>query len=207
MAQIIVFARSPIPGRCKTRLKPALGGIGAARLQRRLMERTIAEALATGLSVHLLGAPGVRHPALHRWRSQLQLGHQPVGDLGLRMSRCLNQRCRGGISTVLVGTDSPDLSCVDLLTALHWLESGVDFALQASNDGGFVMIGARKPIRGALTGVRWSSGRELMQTAAQLSRQGSLVWLPPRQDVDLPADYRHARRAGLLPALPGSPIR
>jgi glycosyltransferase A (GT-A) superfamily protein (DUF2064 family) len=42
---LIIFTRYPEPGKAKTRLIPALGAQGAAELQRRMTERTLAMAL------------------------------------------------------------------------------------------------------------------------------------------------------------------
>ena len=46
--RIVVFARAPVPGRAKTRLIPALGPEGAARLQAALLEDTLQRARAAG---------------------------------------------------------------------------------------------------------------------------------------------------------------
>jgi hypothetical protein len=57
MTRIMIFAKAPVPGRVKTRLIPALGAEGAAELAVRMLEHTIAEALASGLAVELCGEP------------------------------------------------------------------------------------------------------------------------------------------------------
>ena len=46
--RLIVFTRFPEPGKTKTRLIPLLGAEGAARLQRRMTEHTIAIAATAG---------------------------------------------------------------------------------------------------------------------------------------------------------------
>ena len=43
---VAILARAPIAGQAKTRLIPALGAEGAANLQRWLLQRTVAMALA-----------------------------------------------------------------------------------------------------------------------------------------------------------------
>ena len=199
---IIVLTRAPVPGRCKTRLIPLLGGRGAARVQHALLRRLLDECRQIDAHIQLLGAPDARHPALRR--KGLPAKAQARGDLGRRMSHHLNAVTRRGSAAVLIGTDGADLSATHIQRALDQLAGPADFVLQPSNDGGYVLIGARKPIRGALAGVDWSSGRERAQTIAQLQRQGRVRLLPGTcLDVDWPADYRLARRLGLLPALPG----
>ena len=60
---IAVFARAPVAGQVKTRLIPLLGADGAAALQRRLIERTLATARAVdGARVTLWVAGEPAHP-------------------------------------------------------------------------------------------------------------------------------------------------
>lgn len=197
LARIVVLARAPVPGRCKTRLIPALGRPRAAALHRRLVLRTIATARASGAPVELWCAPDTRHPFFQRCRRELgvRLRRQPAGDLGKRMALALRSP---GVPSVLVGTDCPGLSPADLREALRALGRR-DAVLQPSCDGGYVLIGSagRAPL--ALAGIPWSSGRELALTRRRFARRG-LSWheLPPRADLDTPADLRRARRRDRL---------
>src|SRR5207302_7282341 len=59
---IAVLAKAPIPGLAKTRLIPALGAPGAARLQRQLTRAAVRTALDAELgSVTVWCAPQARH--------------------------------------------------------------------------------------------------------------------------------------------------
>lgn len=200
-ARILVFARAPVPGRCKTRLVSRLGRAGAAALHRRLTSRTLAAAVGTGSRVELWCAPDAAHGFFARCRREfgVRLRRQPRGDLGRRMAVALAEVLReGAAAAVLVGTDCPSLASADLRAALAAL-SRHDCVLQHANDGGYVLIGARRFERRALAGVRWSSGLEFAQTRRRLARLGlDAGELPGREDVDTPADYRRARRARLL---------
>lgn len=194
-ARILVFARAPVPGRCKTRLIPALGAPGAAALHRRLVLRTLAAARASGATVELWCAPDTGHGFFAACRRDhgVRLRRQPRGDLGRRMALAL----RDG-HAVLVGSDCPEFTPRDFHAALAAL-GAADCVLQPSRDGGYVLIGARRLERSALAGIAWSSGRELAQTRGRFARLG-LRWkeLRPLGDVDTPADYRRARRLALL---------
>lgn len=201
LASILVFARAPVPGRCKTRLIPHLGRLGAARLHRQLTERAVATAAASGAAVELWCTPHTGHGGFHRLRRAygLRLRRQAVGDLGAKMAGAIGQALRrGATSCVVIGTDCPNLGVGDLRQAFAALANH-DAVLQPATDGGYVLIGARRLPAGALRSIRWSSGKELAQTRARLARFG-LAWheLPARCDLDTPADYRQARRAGLL---------
>ncbi len=55
---VAILARAPIPGQAKTRLIPALGAEGAAHLQRWLLQRTVAMALAADVGPVTLWCAG-----------------------------------------------------------------------------------------------------------------------------------------------------
>lgn len=197
--RVHVFARAPVPGQCKTRLMPRLGARGAAWVQMRLTERALQLACeAVGAhQVTLWGAPDTRHAFFLRCRAQLgvRLARQPPGDLGARMRAVLSRH--GGL---LIGSDAFGLQAMDFHRASAALAIA-DHVLLPAPDGGYVLIGSRRTLP-LLAGVVWSSGRECRQTAQRLRRSGSLEVLDsPRADFDTPADWRRARRAGLLPAL------
>ena len=200
---ILVFARAPVPGRCKTRLIPALGARGAAALHRRLVRRTLAAARASGQRVELWCAPDASHGFFAACRRDygVRLRRQPAGDLGRRMALALALTLREGAdAAVLVGSDCPGFTAADFRRAIASL-ARADCVLQPSRDGGYVLIGTRYIERRALWGIAWSSGRELAQTRRGMARLGlSLNEETPLMDVDTPKDYRAARRSGLLPS-------
>ena len=69
--RIIVIAKEPRPGKVKTRLIPALGEAGAARLADRMLRHTLAQALDANIGpVELCVSPD---PAAEYWQ-QLDLG-------------------------------------------------------------------------------------------------------------------------------------
>jgi len=201
--RILVFARAPVPGRCKTRLIPALGAPGAAALHRRLVRRTLIAARAAGFPVELWCAPDTSHGFFAACRRDygVRLRRQPRGDLGRRMALALARVLREGAdAAVLVGSDCPDFTAEDFARAAAAL-TRADCVLQRSGDGGYVLIGARRLERRALTGILWSSGRELAQTRRRLAALGlSFSEEAPLMDIDTPKDYREARRRGFRPS-------
>lgn len=199
-ARILVFARAPVPGRCKTRLIPALGRDGAARLHRQLVRRTLAAARASELPVELWCAPDARHGFFAACRRDygVVLRRQPPGDLGRRMAQALARTLREAGAGILVGSDCPAFAPGDFSAATAAL-ARADCVLGPSMDGGYVLIGARRLEPRALAGITWSSGREGRQTLQRMRRLGlSCASLPPRADLDTPADHRRARRTGML---------
>lgn len=197
--RIHVFARAPVPGKCKTRLIPRLGSRGAAWVQRRLVEQALATACAVAgaRQVTLWGAPDAAHGFFMQCRQRfgVRLARQSQGDLGARMRNTL-RRAPG----LLIGSDAFGLQPDDLRRAGEALTLA-DYVLLPAPDGGYVLIGSRKPLP-PLAGVHWSSGCECAETARRLRRSGSLCCLAPaREDFDSATDWRRARRQGRLKPL------
>lgn len=198
---ILVFARAPVAGRCKTRLIPQLGPRGAARTHRALALKTLHTACSvTEARTELWCAPDTRHGFFNACRRDggVSLHRQRAGDLGTKMSHALARSLRRAKRVIVIGTDCAVLSAADLRAALAELDTH-DTVLQPAEDGGYVLIGARRWNAHALRGIDWSSGRELVQTRNGLQRSGlSVALLDARWDVDGPADYIRARRLNLI---------
>jgi len=195
---VIVFARSPEPGRVKTRLAPLLGERGAARLYARMLEQALRTASAARVGrVELYCASGIRSPYFKRIREcfGVRLQSQGRGDLGERMYRALRRHP----GAVLIGSDCPALRPADLRAAACALRAGADAVLSPSEDGGYALIGLRRAARSVFDGVAWGGPKVLDQTRTRLRRRGwrwrelRTVW-----DVDRPEDLARLRRSGLL---------
>ncbi|MDX1595207.1 MAG: TIGR04282 family arsenosugar biosynthesis glycosyltransferase, partial [Gammaproteobacteria bacterium] len=198
--RLLVFARAPVAGAVKTRLQPALGAAGAAALHRRLLERTVATACAAGVApVELWCAPDRSHPAFAELagRGDVTLRNQPSGDLGRRMHDALHDVLDGAGRAVLVGCDCPALTGDDLRAAFAALDAH-DVVLGPAEDGGYVLVGARRVARPLFDGVEWGGPRVLRQTRARLVALG-WRWHELRTfwDVDRPADLPRLREVGL----------
>lgn len=200
-ARILIFARAPIPGRCKTRLIGSLGAHGAARVQRELLHKTLETAVASGLApVELWCAPDCSHPAFQRLRSEygVRLQQQAAGDLGRRMSEALRRSLRHASRAILIGTDCPALTSQHLALALDALKNHTT-VFQPAADGGYVLVGASRSEPRLFRNIPWGTAHVMPRTRHRL-KQLNTVWseLPTLWDVDHPADLRRARQEGLL---------
>jgi hypothetical protein len=197
---VAVFARAPVAGQAKTRLIPLLGADGAAALQRRLIERTLATACAVaGARVTLWVAGDPAHPfvAEAARRFGAALAEQHGADLGARMNHAFE--CTGA-PLVLVGTDCPQLRSDDLASAAAGLASH-DAVIQPATDGGYVLIGLARPQPLLFESIEWGGPKVLRQTRSRIDALGLRCALrPPLPDLDTPADLRRALAAGWLDA-------
>lgn len=186
---IAVMAKAPLAGYAKTRLIPALGAAGAARLQRQLTLRTLATARAAGLGpVTLWCAPDVRQRffrALGR-RCGIELRAQPEADLGRRMAHVF--AAAGNRPVLLIGTDCPVLTPQHLQQAALVLQSA-DAAFITTEDGGYYLVGLRSPAPELFTGIAWSTPEVMAQTRERLAALG-LRWQEVARlwDIDNTAD-------------------
>lgn len=198
--EIAIMAKAPIPGLAKTRLIPALGAAGAARLQRRLTLMTLACALDAKLGATTIWcAPDSRHPffrALKHTRG-VNLDVQPAGDLGVRMHAAARLHCVRG-PVLIVGTDCPVLRPRHLRVAARALMAGDDAVFHPAEDGGYALIGLRAPQPALFADMPWSTGSVMSETRARARAQGlrirefETLW-----DVDLPEQLE--RLNALLP--------
>jgi len=191
---LIVFGREPIPGQVKTRLIPALGAEGAARLYRTMLGLALEAAAAVpGIRRELWcsGAPplgGVCADLAGRYG--LVLRHQPPGDLGERMAAALADSLTHTQSAVLIGSDCPEVGPAYLRAAFAALDAD-DVVLGPAADGGYCLIGLRRAAPALFAGIPWGTDRVLARTRATLCGLG-LHWaeLPTLRDLDRPEDLR-----------------
>jgi rSAM/selenodomain-associated transferase 2/rSAM/selenodomain-associated transferase 1 len=190
---LIVFGRYPVPGCTKTRLIPCLGPVGAAELQREMTEAILETAVTAWVSPVRFCYTGGTARQVRRWilRPGLQIERQIGGDLGRRMrhavASALKQGCR---QAVLMGTDVPSVKTDHLRAAFDLLENS-DVVLGPSRDGGYWLIGLRRPAD-LFTGIAWGTDRVLEQTLAAARRlKLRTALLPPLRDIDHASDVAH----------------
>jgi rSAM/selenodomain-associated transferase 1 len=192
-AETAVFAKAPVAGLAKTRLAPALGLRGAARLQRRLTLRALATARATALGpVSLWCAPNAGHRFFRALRLHCDLPcHEQRGaTLGDRMAAAF-RRCLSARPLLLIGTDCPTLTADHLRTAAAALRTA-DAAFFPAMDGGYVLIGLRRLHGDLFRQIPWSTDHVMQETRSRLERLGWSWWEGKAlHDLDTVADLAH----------------
>lgn len=179
--RIALFARYPTPGAAKTRLIPALGAEGAARVHRRLVERTIATIRESG--VHFsLWFTGASRAEFAAWLGQdVDLVEQGGGDLGERLARV-------PAPTILLGADVPDLSARLLMQAAEELKAS-DVVIGPAIDGGYYLLGFKRPVPFLFSDMPWGGDAVCEETMMRLKAHGLDVHkLEPLGDCDRPED-------------------
>ena len=209
--QLVVLARWPAPGRCKTRLAAGIGRGRAAAVQARLGQHVIAAAReALGRLGARAGDPaaelvlavdGLGSRAARRWGRELGVDRvvlQGSGGLGSRLQRQLVRAHREGASRILLlGSDLPNLEPGDLGAAFRSLEAA-PWVLGPAHDGGYWLIGARQPHPSPFAGlgepIAWGTAAVLAATLGLAAHhQLPVLLVAQRSDLDRPEDLRSWR--------------
>ncbi len=184
-----MFVRRPEPGRTKTRLAATIGDHAAAELYAAFVDDLLTRCVQLTDVFHLAATPN--DAATVAWfeprlTSSTKLLFQPDGDLGERIAWFFESaNTSGAENVVLIGSDNPDVPSELITTAFRKLED-VDVVIGPATDGGYVLIGMRKPCADLFAGIRWSSAWTLHDTVeAARSQELSVELLPPWYDIDV----------------------
>jgi rSAM/selenodomain-associated transferase 1 len=186
MTQIVIIAKEPVAGRVKTRLTPPYSPAQAARLATASIEDTLHAAAATAAAQRILaldGLPGSWLPA------GFAVIPQRGSDLDERLASAFADAYRlRPEPMVLVGMDTPQITPELLHTAVQALTE-YDAVFGPATDGGFWLLGLRRPDPGLLLGVPMSrphTGRVQLDRLGQADLR--VRHLPELTDVDTAAD-------------------
>lgn len=199
LTRILVFAREPAAGKAKTRLIPALGEEGAARLARVMLGNALTEAAAANIGpVELVGDS---HP--ETWGQPIEglaLSAQVGADLGERMGEAVERVLARDERAIVTGTDCPGLDAARIAEAAHALETH-DVAIIPATDGGYVLIGFRRFDQSIFANVDWGKDAVLAATLRNIKTLGWSVWQgEPLPDIDDPDDLKHVPATWLVDA-------
>jgi glycosyltransferase A (GT-A) superfamily protein (DUF2064 family) len=194
---LVLMAREPTPGRCKTRLIPRLGPAGAAAF----FASVVADRLAghqrahRHLGLYLAHSPDPA-PALAALRDRhgpaFELLAQRGPDLPARMEGVFETLwSRGHGKVVMTNADSPWLppGCVERARAL--LEDERSIVLGPDRGGGYYLVALCQPLSGLFRAAD-GAGSSYERTSRRARASGRPVHeLPATLDVDRPADLDH----------------
>src|SRR6201994_182273 len=149
--RVVVIAKSPQPGRSKTRLMPPCDPPQAARLAEAALRDTLDAVAATPCAERVLALAG---PGGDWLPAGFRIVDQGEGTLGRRLAHVFS-RCSG--PTLLIGMDTPQVGPWLLEGAIAALEApGTDAVRGHAEDGAYWAIGLNRPDRRAFAGVPMS---------------------------------------------------
>jgi rSAM/selenodomain-associated transferase 1 len=190
MKALLVVAKRPAPGQTKTRLTPPLTPVNAAQLYEAFLCDTL----------DLIRAVPDVHPIIAYWPEgeedyfralapDFELLPQVGADLGARLDNALTHCLSDGFThAVIMDSDSPTLPANCLTQALAALDSA-DVVLGPCEDGGYYLIGLKRPTPRLLREVPMSTPTVMRDTLALAEVLNlSVAQLPLWYDVDTAAE-------------------
>jgi rSAM/selenodomain-associated transferase 1 len=205
-----VMTKAPLAGRVKTRMVPPLTPEEAAELNRCFLRDTAA-AISSACSHRAVG------DARKTARASAIAVYTPVGaelaykdilpddfsllpqrgdKFGERLYFAVEDLFKCGFDSVcLIDSDSPTVPAENFAEAVELLSTSDDrIVLGPSDDGGYYLIGVKKPHRHLFEQVDWSTERVLNQTIQRATEIGLEVkLLPSGYDVDDADSLRRLR--------------
>ena len=191
--KIIIFARTPLAGAVKTRLASGLGDEQALQIYIQLLRQTVETACNSGLAeVELHVSEEPEHPVFTSLQAAyaIKIRRQQGDNLGQRMYSALAHCLDTSRYCLLIGTDCPNISAVYLEEAFAVLEQEQDVVIGPAEDGGYVLIGARRVEEEWFNDIPWGSQQVLQSSRGKLAadkvryRELKTLW-----DIDRVADY------------------
>lgn len=193
---LLVVAKQPTPGQTKTRLCPPLHPIQAANLYDCFLRDTL-DTMRKVSGVHrVIGfLPEDAQVYFNLLAPDMGLVCQRGNSLGERLDNLLTDALAGGSQRVVViDSDSPTLPVNYISLAFERL-ADVDVVLGPTRDGGYYLIGLKKPQPHLLRQVQMSTPHVLSDTLALANATRlTISLLPTWYDVDTIADLYHLDR-------------
>jgi uncharacterized protein len=213
-AQLIVLAKAPVPGRVKTRLTPPFTPQEAATLAEAALVDTLEAGASASFARHLLSldderaAPGTLRAELP---ARFEVSPQRGRGLDERIAAAFDDAyAQLAVPVVLIGMDTPQVTPGLLETVAQPLAAGdADAVFGPAEDGGFWLLGLRKPDAQLILGVPMSADHTGRVQLDRLRDAGLRVrQVPELLDVDTAEDAervasqaRGSRFAATLAAL------
>lgn len=189
---VILFTRVPHPGQTKTRLLPILQPEQCADLHWAFL-KDLAEVYRQ-VDAHLFVAytPDPDWELLKSVFPRAGYLAQKGNDLGEKMYRCLRKVLALDYeSVILTGSDLPGMTAAHLESGFAVLEE-TDIAIGPTSDGGYYLIGMKRPCREAFRIEGYGGATVFEKTVAAAKNAGLTVGLAMTcDDVDTPEDLKN----------------
>ncbi len=199
---IVLMTRWPAIYRCKNRLSKDIGALQAAKIQEKLTNHTIKvvkEIQKEGLADIKIAIDGIGIKAAKKWATINKIKTvetQGPGCLGTKMKRqFLKTHAKKNISgqianpILLIGTDLPSISRLDLIEAIQILNHK-EMVLGPSTDGGYWLIGLANKLLNPLciwpfSGISWGT-KQVLEKTIRLAALNQINYqlLQTKNDVD-----------------------
>lgn len=189
---VIIFTRIPEPGKTKTRMMPHLTARQCAVLHSCFLKDITAQCKECGADLFVSYTPEKGKEKLKELIGFMGGWFLQQGEnLGERMYRAIAEvLSRGYGSCVLVGADVPEIKARQLDRAFRILEVR-DAVFGRTTDGGYYLVGMKRPIKEAFALDEYGHGTVLEETVRSMKTAGYTVgYVETLSDMDTCEDLR-----------------
>ena len=193
---LLVVAKQPAAGQTKTRLCPPLLSDAAAALYACFLRDTLdVMRQVPNVERSIVFLPEAARDYFSALAPDMQLSLQQGDDLGARLDHLLAVALEAGASqAVVMDSDSPTLPAEYLVQAFDALNGPSDVVLGPCEDGGYYLIGLKRPQPRLLRDVQMSTPHVVRDTLALAEQLGlKVALLPTWYDVDTAAELDRLR--------------
>jgi rSAM/selenodomain-associated transferase 1 len=186
---LVVVAKAPVPGEVKTRLLPHFSPAEAADLFRCFLQDRIQEMeQLQGIDLAIAFTPAAARETFARITGNgFKLFAQKGENLGQRLNNVFIEMLATGYDAVsIIDGDTPDLPGVIVERSFQILMSGeADAVYGPCDDGGYYLVGMRRPHPDLFEDIPWSTEAVLNITLERADRLGiKTKLLPGWNDLD-----------------------
>lgn len=210
---VVVMAKAPVPGQVKTRLSPPLSSVQAAAVYDCFLKdrlREMGDLVGCEKAIAYMPEAATRRFKVYGFGS-FDIFPQRGRDLGDRMHNIFIDKLREGYGAVVViGSDSPDLPKSIITQSFERLSSELtDVVIGPATDGGYYLLGMKRPYPELFADVPWSTGGVLSTTLAITRSLGiRTALLPAWSDIDTYRDllvfYQRHEKSATVKNQPGA---
>lgn len=191
---VLVFAKSPLPGKVKTRLAKGIGARNATRIYKMMLYELLSKLnRCSDHQLELWCYPDAKHPFFRKCARDfdLVLKKQSHGDLGSKMNNAFRSSLKKYESCVLLGSDIPGIDHDDIHQARQFLSQGSDVVILPTGDGGYGLIAADQCVPALFRNMSWSTSTVMKNTLLRAKKNNiKYRLLNEKVDIDTIDDWR-----------------
>jgi len=189
---LIIFARNPELGQCKTRLAKAIGDEAALKIYTILLRHTAEVSEGVKADKYVFYSESIKEHDLWNpdvFRKKLQYGT----DLGTRMENAFSELFALGYEKVMIiGSDLLDLSQHHIDGAFERMNHH-DVVIGPSKDGGYYLLGLKQIYEKIFRNKVWGADTVLINTLNDLKNIDVEI-LEELNDIDTFEDMKHYKQ-------------
>ena len=195
---LIIIAKTPKPGFCKTRLCPPLTPLQACAVHCACLLDLTEKIKEISTIIYRTASEDDFWDTVCKYGQttvsetvrKIPIKTQVGEDLGQRIQQALSDELSIADKAILIGTDCPQISNCLLQQAFELLNEA-DLLLGPAADGGYYLIGLKKAQAQLFTNISWGSEKVLKQTLKKAEQQKlKTLLLPQLTDIDTWEDIK-----------------